>query len=86
MRNPPDPLPQRYALENSDGVRVELVLRRATPCDIDPIDTLVRASVRGLSTAEYTPNQIEDALGNALAVDSQLITDGTYFVGEVATV
>src|SRR6185437_9249152 len=40
---------------------------------------LIDASVRGLQAQDYTPVQIELALKTVYGVDSQLITDGTYF-------
>ena len=36
--------------------------------------------MRGLQTSDYTPRQIEGALGTALGLDTQLILDATYFV------
>ncbi len=39
--------------------------------------------MRGLQAGDYTPAQIEGALGTALGLDTQLIADQTYFVGEV---
>lgn len=41
--------------------------------------------MRGLQAADYTPAQIEGALGTALGLDTQLIADGTYFVAEHRT-
>ena len=46
------------------------------------IDALIGRSVRGLSGAFYTADQIECALRHVFGVDSQLIADGTYFVIE----
>ena len=43
---------------------------------------LVEASVRGLQVNDYTPAQIEGALGTVLGVDTQLIADRTFFVAE----
>ena len=57
-------------------------IRLATGSDIPAIRTLIDASVRGLSTAEYTPQQIESGLRYVFGPDSQLIADGTYFVAE----
>ncbi len=41
---------------------------------------LIERSVRGLQAGDYTPRQIEGALGHALGLDTQLVADGTYFV------
>lgn len=38
--------------------------------------------MRGLSTADYTPRQVESGLRYVFGPDSQLIADGTYFVVE----
>jgi len=58
------------------------VLRVATPADIPAITALIDASVRGLSQAHYSPEEIEESLVTVFGVDSQLIADGTYFVIE----
>jgi GNAT superfamily N-acetyltransferase len=55
-------------------------IRLATASDIPLLDALIARSARALSVDDYTPAQIEAALGDAFGVDSQLIRDGTYFV------
>lgn len=62
----------------------EFVLRQATLADRDTLEALIAESVRGLSRRDYTPAQIEAALGTAFGVDSELIRDGTYFVADAA--
>ncbi len=57
-------------------------LRLATEEDIPALHALIEASVRGLQAGDYTPAQIEGALGTVLGLDTQLIRDGTYFVAE----
>jgi N-acetylglutamate synthase-like GNAT family acetyltransferase len=57
-------------------------LRLATEEDIPALHALIEASVRGLQARDYTPAQIEGALGTVLGLDSQLIRDKTYFVAE----
>ena len=57
-------------------------LRLATEADIPALHVLIEASVRGLQAGDYTPAQIEGALGTVLGLDTQLIADGTYFVAE----
>jgi GNAT superfamily N-acetyltransferase len=57
-------------------------LRKATFADIPALNALIARSARGLSTEEYRPSQIEGALRGAFGVDSQLLTDETYFVAE----
>ncbi|MBC8136896.1 MAG: GNAT family N-acetyltransferase [Fibrella sp.] len=57
-------------------------IRRASLADRTPLEILIAESVRGLSASDYSPAQIEAAIGNTMGVDSELITDGTYFVVE----
>jgi GNAT superfamily N-acetyltransferase len=57
-------------------------LRRATPADVPALETLIELSVRTLQARDYSPAQIEGALGTVFGVDGQLIEDGTYFVVE----
>jgi GNAT superfamily N-acetyltransferase len=55
-------------------------LRLATEDDIPALHELIEASVRGLQADDYTPAQIEGALGTVLGLDTQLIRDETYFL------
>jgi GNAT superfamily N-acetyltransferase len=57
-------------------------LRLATEEDIPALHALIEASVRGLQAGDYTPAQIEGALGTVLGLDTQLIADRTYFIAE----
>ena len=57
-------------------------LRIATREDTAEIAALIDASVRGLQAGDYSPAQIDGALATVFTIDSQLITDGTYFVAE----
>ena len=57
-------------------------LRLATEADIPALHVLIEASVRGLQAGDYTPAQIEGALGTVLGLDTQLIADRTYFLAE----
>ena len=59
-----------------------LSIRPATPDDVPDLERLIARSARGLSVGDYTPEQVDAALGDAFGVDSQLIADGTYFVVE----
>ncbi|NCD68782.1 GNAT family N-acetyltransferase [Mucilaginibacter agri] len=58
------------------------MIRLATFKDIPTLQQLIAISVRGLSTGYYTANQIESALKYVFGVDTQLITDQTYYVFE----
>jgi GNAT superfamily N-acetyltransferase len=57
-------------------------LRCATEDDLPALHCLIEASVRVLQAGDYTPAQIEGALGSVLGVDTQLIRDSTYFLAE----
>jgi len=57
-------------------------IRIALESDIPALHALIEASVRGLQAGDYTPAQIEGALGTALGLDTQLIRDQTFFVVE----
>lgn len=57
-------------------------IRLATASDIPALRKLIEQSVRELQKSDYSPEQIEGALGHALGLDTQLIADGTYFVAE----
>jgi GNAT superfamily N-acetyltransferase len=61
-----------------------LHFRLATTDDIAHVESLIEASVRGLSAQEYSPSQVDQALGTWLGLDTQLIADGTYYVVEPA--
>ncbi len=54
-------------------------IRQATSADVRELRILIERSVRHLQRNDYTPAQIEGALGHALGLDTQLIEDGTYF-------
>lgn len=57
-------------------------VRKATLADKPLLQDLIARSARGLSAGDYKPEVIEGALRGAFGVDTQLITDGTYFVVE----
>jgi GNAT superfamily N-acetyltransferase len=59
-------------------------IRKATPADVPRLREVIEASVRGLQAEDYSPAQIEGALQSVYGVDSQLIADGTYLVGEAS--
>ena len=58
-------------------------LRLATEEDVSALHALIEVSVRGLQVGDYTPAQIDGALGTVLGLDTQLIRDRTYFIAEV---
>jgi GNAT superfamily N-acetyltransferase len=57
--------------------------RLATFADIPALNEMIALSVRGLSTDYYTPRQIESSIKYVFGVDTQLVTDGTYYVAEM---
>ena len=59
-------------------------LRRATSDDVPTLEALIAESARTLGQRDYSPSQIEAAIGTAWAVDRQLIQDGTYWIAEVS--
>lgn len=61
---------------------VTVEIRPATPDDVPAIAWLIDESVRRLSEGYYSAEEIERALVRVFGVDSQLISDGTYFVAE----
>jgi len=60
-----------------------ITTRLATFDDIEELQQLIGVSVRGLSTAYNAPQQIESAIKYIFGVDTQLVTDGTYYVAEL---
>ena len=60
-----------------------ITTRLATFEDIPELNEMIALSVRGLSGDYYTPNQIESAIKYVFGVDTQLVTDGTYYVAEL---
>ena len=57
-------------------------LRRAQTSDVAAIQGLIGRSALHLSPPYYTPEQAEAMIRHVFGVDSQLITDATYFVIE----
>lgn len=51
--------------------------------DIADIGALISESVRGLGRPYYSDRQIEFSIRSVFGVDTDLITDGTYFVAEI---
>jgi GNAT superfamily N-acetyltransferase len=62
--------------------RGDFRIRLATLDDKAELIELIARSARELSAGDYTPEQVEGALRGAFGVDTQLITDRTYFVAE----
>ncbi|MDB5149826.1 MAG: family N-acetyltransferase [Mucilaginibacter sp.] len=60
-----------------------ITTRLATFNDIPELQELIALSVRGLSINYYNKQQIESAIKYIFGVDTQLVTDGTYYVAEI---
>lgn len=60
-----------------------VVIRLAELPDVPAIAAVIARSVRALGSDDYGPEQIDAALSGAFGVDSQLIRDRTYYVGDV---
>jgi GNAT superfamily N-acetyltransferase len=60
-----------------------ITTRLATFDEIPQLNEMIAQSVRALSVDYYTPTQIESAIKYVFGVDTQLITDGTYYVAEI---
>jgi GNAT superfamily N-acetyltransferase len=58
-------------------------IRKATLADVPSIRSLIATSARTLGAGDYTARQIEAALLGVWGVDTELIRDRTYFVGDV---
>ncbi len=56
--------------------------RAAVPEDAEVLAVLIRDSVLGLGSADYSPQQLASALTHLFGVDTRLIEDGTYYVVE----
>lgn len=57
-------------------------LRLAQLDDAPVLEQLITESVRKLQAGDYSPRQMDGALGTVLGLDRTLIRDGTYFVVE----
>lgn len=65
---------------NPSGIRFGL--RPARLEEKDLLSELIEQSVRELSKVEYNSREIEGALRTVFGVDTELITDGTYYTVE----
>jgi GNAT superfamily N-acetyltransferase len=57
-------------------------IRKATLADVPSIESLIATSARTLGAGDYAAEQIEAALLGVWGVDTAIIRDGTYFVGD----
>jgi GNAT superfamily N-acetyltransferase len=61
---------------------MEYRIRKAELEDAAEVSELIARSVAGLSAEDYSPRQIEMSIQTVFGVDTDLISDGTYFVAE----
>ncbi len=61
---------------------MKIRIRLAEVRDVPKLRELIEASVRGLQAGDYSAAQLENALRTVYGVDTQLISDGTYFAAE----
>jgi GNAT superfamily N-acetyltransferase len=73
-----------HILEQMNDSLPPLRYRLARPDDVPALHALIELSVRELQANDYSPEQLDGALGTYLGVDTQLIADGTYFAVEAA--
>jgi GNAT superfamily N-acetyltransferase len=73
---------QNKGLFTKPSYMTQFHLRHAEASDIPALHALIELSVRALQKDDYSPAQIEGALGHTLGLDTQLIEDRTYFVAE----
>lgn len=64
----------------SDKMKIQI--RLAEVGDIPALRKVIEASVRGLQAGDYSAVQLENALQTVYGVDTQLISDRTYFAAE----
>jgi GNAT superfamily N-acetyltransferase len=62
----------------------QFTIRPAAFADIPALEALIEQSVRQLQKHDYTPAQIDGAIGSAFGIDRQLLEDQTYFVATPA--
>ncbi len=59
-----------------------ILFRKAQTIDVVKLIDLIALSARGLANHDYTPQQIEAAIGTVWDVDEELIADQTYFIAQ----
>src|SRR6266853_959314 len=71
-----------FLIRSLSGNSMAIRIRLAEARDIPSLRELIEAAVRGLQTGDYSATQLESALRTVYGVDTQLISDGTYFAAE----
>lgn len=65
---------------------MSVTIRKAFFDDIQQLQALIPASVRGLSNAYYSAQQIESAIKYIFGIDTQLILDETYYTAQIGDI
>jgi GNAT superfamily N-acetyltransferase len=82
VSNVDDPRSLRQDLEGRLPMTSSLPsIRKARLADVPALERLIAVSARVLGADDYRAEQIEAALQGAWGVDTEIIRDGTYFVG-----
>lgn len=71
-----------FASHSFETFTMNVNIRLAETRDIPALRALIEASVRILQAPDYSPAQLELALQTVYGIDTQLISDGTYFAAE----
>ncbi|MCC6317065.1 MAG: GNAT family N-acetyltransferase [Gemmatimonadaceae bacterium] len=61
---------------------MDVHFRLARPDDVDALNALIHVSAEALSQGFYTPEEIDAANRYVFGVDTTLVDDRTYFIGE----
>jgi GNAT superfamily N-acetyltransferase len=78
----PDGSDLGFTSSSLETTAMSVDIRLADTRDIPSLQTLIVASVRTLQASDYSPAQLELALQTVYGIDTQLISDGTYFAAE----
>jgi len=61
---------------------MNFIFRKAKITDVNSLEKLIEKSAKSINSEYYSEKEINAALGNAWAVDLQLISDNTYWIVE----
>ncbi|KAF2268134.1 acyl-CoA N-acyltransferase [Lojkania enalia] len=73
-------VPDPQAAAKAQEATHDFIFRPATPADIPALADMIERSLRGLSTKDYTPAELDGSIGFLFGPDSLLISDSTYFI------
>ena len=81
-QTPPSVPIARPDLHSPETAAAKLAIRVATMADAARLCELIALSVRELQKQDYSPEQLAIAVETVFTLDTQLVTDGTYFAIE----